>query len=422
MMQGKLHYAWAVLVSALMMSASMGIYVSLGQMYPAMSAELGVDPGLLAMSMVFGAAGMVVSAFLAGTLMQKVDIRILTSVCTVVVMAAIAAMSLTGKLWHLYALCAVMGLFAAPVFLVAAPVLVENWFAAKKGLAMGIVMAGAGIGAAVFSMVAPMLIASVGWRMAFAAFGAIGAAMILPFTLFVVRMSPADKGLEPYGYAAASNVASADGPADAAASPAPAAGKGMSAGAAYKTVAFWLLFLGIGLTSVVNTYSAILPTYASTLGMTDLMGPIGVAFAMGGVVFPLVMGPVTDKIGSVPSIVLNSLLIVAGFVLMLVGAGVAALILLGALLGANAGTIGRVLPPLFAAQAFGTKDYVKIIGTLNASMSLFGMVGSFITSGLLTATGSFNVVLLFGAGVGAAILLLFLGFAFTSRSLPAQWE
>lgn len=406
-------YAWAVLVGAFMMSASMGIYISIGQLFPAISGELNVNVGLLAMSMMFCSIGMTISAFLSGALMQKIDIRALLTVCSVVTMGAIAAISLSSQLWHLYALCIVMGLFAAPVFIVGAPVLVENWFAQKKGLAMGLVMAGAGVGSAVFNMLGAILVSSAGWRTTLVILGVIGLVMTVPFTLFVIRLTPADKGLKPYGF----DLKDAKTP-DAA----KAQAKGMSASSAYKTVAFWALFIGIGLSSVVNTYSAILPSYADALGSPNLMGPIGVAFALGGCVFPLIMGPLADKLGNVASIVINSAIIIVGFLGMLAGVSSAAILLAGAFLGANANTIGRVLPPLLASQAFGAKDYMKIIGTLNAGMSLFGMLGSLITSSLLAVTGSFELVFGFGVGVGIAILALFLLFNATSKGLAAKWS
>lgn len=70
----------------------------------------------------------------------------------------------------------------------AGTVMIDNWFK-KAGLAMGIAMA-SGIGGAVMNS-SGALIQSLGWRPAYAVLALI-AAVLLPFSLLVMKFKPAD--------------------------------------------------------------------------------------------------------------------------------------------------------------------------------------------------------------------------------------
>lgn len=101
-----------------------------------------------------------------------------------------------------------LGLGLAPLLYLAVPSLINAWCVKRVGFFVGLCMAFTGIGGVIFNPVGSALIASgpEGWRTGYLVFGVIILVVTLPFTLFVVRSKPADKGLEPYG---ASDIAGA---------------------------------------------------------------------------------------------------------------------------------------------------------------------------------------------------------------------
>ena len=84
-----------------------------------------------------------------------------------------------------------------------------------------------------------VIIANVGYQTAYLVNAILMAVLILPWTLFVIKRNPEDKGLKPFGFK--------EDAADAAESVAEA---GMPAKAALKTAAFWIVFFGVALTAL----------------------------------------------------------------------------------------------------------------------------------------------------------------------------
>ena len=77
-------------------------------------------------------------------------------------------------------------------------------------------MAFTGIGGVIFNPVGTYFITTVGWAVAYRVFALIVLVTTLPFSLFVVRSNPADKGLAPYGADGADEGAAADAKAESA--------------------------------------------------------------------------------------------------------------------------------------------------------------------------------------------------------------
>ncbi len=81
--------------------------------------------------------------------------------------------------------------------------LISQWFAAKRGFAMGLVMLGFAASMAIHPPLAQWLIDSGDWRSAFIWLGVISALLLLPGLVFLVFNKPEDLGLLPDGARAA---------------------------------------------------------------------------------------------------------------------------------------------------------------------------------------------------------------------------
>jgi MFS family permease len=109
--------------------------------------------------------------------------------------------ALTSNLWVLYGLFAVSGLTGFATFggnlLTTVPV--TNWFVAKRGRAVAIAATGGMIGTATMSLLAALLINTIGWRWSWATFGIVALVGILPAYGLFMRRRPEDVGLLPDG-------------------------------------------------------------------------------------------------------------------------------------------------------------------------------------------------------------------------------
>jgi len=109
-------------------------------------------------------------------------------------------LGLMQELWHFYLSYAIAGIGGAAIGIAPASVAVSNWFEKRRGLAIGIMSAGLGIGGMVIALlVGGYLIPTWSWRISYISMGLLIIVTIVPTALFVIRTKPSDMGLYPDG-------------------------------------------------------------------------------------------------------------------------------------------------------------------------------------------------------------------------------
>lgn len=104
-----------------------------------------------------------------------------------------------GTLWHLYVLSALGSLFFAGVSLIPLSTVISQWFRSKRGVAMGTILVGAGIGGLTAPPVANYIVESVGWRNTYLLLAGIMWVTVIPIAGLFLRRRPQDMGLLPDG-------------------------------------------------------------------------------------------------------------------------------------------------------------------------------------------------------------------------------
>lgn len=184
----------------------------------------------------------VVASLLLGILIDRFGVRRVLIPSVVLMGLAVASMSqLTGNIHHFYLMYLLIPLLGAGTLPASYARIVIAWFFRRRGLALGITLAGFGVGAALVPSVGQMLISSYGWRNAYLIFAAMIFLVALPASYFLIREKPADMNQQIDGDAEAGN-------SDALI--------GMSAVEASRTGSFWLilvafLLVGVGVASVI---------------------------------------------------------------------------------------------------------------------------------------------------------------------------
>ena len=233
-----IHYGWAMIavtfVTALVSAAAVGapgvFIVPLQKEFGWSTAEISS-----AMSVRFVLFGLM--APFAAALMNRYGLRNVTlTALTVIVASLILSLGMT-QLWQLVALWGfAVGVGTGMTALVLGATVASRWFAARRGLVIGILTASAATGQLIFLPILSGITAQVGWRWALAlmcvmlAIAAIG-------VLLVMRDRPSDLDLRPFG----------DTGTDPLPAPAPSQAPILAAalGAlrdAAKTRVFWILF------------------------------------------------------------------------------------------------------------------------------------------------------------------------------------
>jgi len=96
-----------------------------------------------------------------------------------------------SKIWQLYAFYAALGVVSDATTSVPYCLAVSRWFDRRRGLALGLTMAGLGLGSIVMPLVVHQVIAGYGWRSAFAVAG--GAILIVAVPLIALFMKEAPR-------------------------------------------------------------------------------------------------------------------------------------------------------------------------------------------------------------------------------------
>lgn len=375
------------------------------------TAGLGIDPTTLTFWITMYAIGMAVSMSYVGRLWVTVKTVPLLLVSYIISIAAMAAMSLYNEAWQFYISGFIIGLSGGCYFMVAAPIILTNWFAKRVGLAMGTAGILGSILIAILSPINAHLVQTYGWRTAYLLAALISLVIAVPWILLVIRFKPEDKKMRPVGWEA--------GMADitTGATDAP----GIPVKRAVFSVTFIAIFIAAGLAALFGGYRnlwglataqwgydpSMTATLISTTALFNVTGPI--------------IGMIIDKIGAFKTTYIClffSLLASVG--LFLVHAPVWLLLTLVFCFTFTDPVVG-VLTPLLVRESFGPKDYSKILGYVQIGIGLIGGFSTPIIATIFSLSGNnFNNSILFGAVISlAALVLVFLAFL-TKRKL--KWE
>jgi MFS family permease len=397
----KFFYGWIIVLAAtLIYSIAAGQIVSFGVFVNPMTDELGWSRASIT-----GAFGlyMIVMSIIAGVigvLVDRIGPRILCIIGGIVMGLGCYLCSHANTKLQFYLYFSLLGGIGFSCLFVSLQSTVPRWFIEKKGLALGLFLAGQGFGGLILSPLLQFWISQYGWRTAFVYLAVSTVCIIIPVA-FLLKKEPADMGLLPLG---------ADSDAsDKIKQDAPSLG-GYTLSEALKTGKFWIFsFLVIlFLIGVMMAQINMMPHFvdkgisakvaASALGLAAFFNSIG----------RLVMGSVSDKIGTKRS--LSICMALAALTLVWLVAvketwmAFAFVIPFGFAFG---GCVPQL--PKIISEQFGIKEMGGIFGIFTTVTVLGPAIGPALGGAIFDKTGSYNLAFALGAvsiSIGCAMFLL----------------
>lgn len=324
---------------------------------------------------------------IAGKLMSKIDLRAILSICAAIDGVTYLAMSQFSAVWQFYIAGVLLGIGTAPLIYLSVPTLINAWCKKKVGFFIGLCMAFTGIGGVIFNPVGTAFINSGadGWRTGYLVFGIIMLVVTLPFTLFVVRSKPSDKGLEPYG---AEEAVSQEG----AKSSEPVLG--VSASKAMKTSAFFAVAAFCFLITVNQTVYQFLASYCQSFTGSDIAAAAGIvasACMAGQAIGKVILGAVNDK-----SIKLGMFMGIGcgiiGVLLMWLLPFTVAVLMVGAFLFGFVYACTTVETPLLTRGVFGSRDYTNIYSRVSMAGTLGAVIASVFWGFIIDMPNGFSIM------------------------------
>jgi MFS family permease len=340
---------------------------------------------------------------LVGAWIDKYGSRKVMTLGALLMGSAFLLLSAMGALWHLYALNALAAVGITCCAWIPTLTLISNWFKKKRGLAMGIALTGIGFGGLVMAPLTALLIARLGWRLAFGALGVTILAIVATVVLAIVRSRPADIGLLPDGEAASAGPMVANAGADLAA--------GVELGQAVRAGAFWTLASGHFLWTFASlSIVGHLVAHLRDVGFASGTAAAALGLTVGAsVAGRLVVGYFADSASKRD--IMTAALAFSGLstalLLSIQSGGVLPLFVItyGFALGGIA-----VLFPLLVGECFGLLAFGKILGLVMIAATLGGAAGPVLTGRVYDVTGSYRLAFMFHVAVflTAAIAIRFL--------------
>ena len=404
--RGGFHYAYLIVLSCIVMTCLPCALVlsCAGIFFTPVSEFFGVPKASFTLYFSVLNLAMMATLPVAGKLLAARDARVVLSVATALCGLGMFGMASCQEVWQFYLVGIVLGVGVAPLIYLAVPTLINAWCVKRVGFFVGLCMAFTGIGGVIFNPIGTAIIQSSpeGWRQAYLVFGIIILVGTLPFTLFVVRGKPADKGLPPYG-AGEKDAADTDGAATVGT-------QGVSAADAMRTPAFWAIVAFCGLITLNQTVYQFLSSYALSFSnsLPQIAAASGVvaSAAMGGqAIGKVFLGSVSDhsvRLGAVCGIAGG----VVGVLLMLGMPSVLALLLVGAFCFGVVYAMTTVETPLLVRSVFGSADYANIYSRVSMVGSLMSAVAAVFWSLVIDSAGGYGLMFALSLVCMAACLAL----------------
>jgi MFS family permease len=316
-----------------------------------------------------------VFTLLSGWAADRIGVRPVMTVGVLLLSAGFYGLAHVETVGGLYALRFVMGLGLAGAGLAVCVVIVSRWFVSRRGLALGLMLAGTSLGSGILPGIFTRLIEAHDWRQA-ALYGAVAPLLLLPLVWFAIREWPARLGLAPYGGAAA-HAATLAGP-----------------DLSYRDIIarrdFWL----IGAAAFATFYSILAVSNNLFLHSKDLGFAPGESAALFvplfimGLVGKVVSGVLSDILGRKRVWILSLALMLAGAFLLVTlqkSLVMPAIALFGFGWGGNYSLLQAT-----AADAFGSRALGRVMGALTVLDAGGGALGPWVTSLLYDRSGSYH--------------------------------
>ena len=395
----RVFYGWIVVTAAAaIVGLGMGALFSLGVFLEPMAESMGWSRGAISSVALLNWIAMGLGSFVWGALSDRLGTRAVAVAGGLLLGLGLVLSSQARALWQLNLTFGVMVGFAVGAFYAPLTSTATKWFTARRGLAVGLVSSGIGVGILTIAPLARALTSAWDWRVALLVIGDLAWLVIVPVAL-LIREQPGDVGAAAMGGRAA-------------------AGREYATHEVLATPQFW----AIALTHFACCAAHSGPIFHMVTHATDQgIGPMTAATAFGvsglaSIAGRLGGGILADRFGARSTLLAGLALQAAMIVLYLFVREIGLFYLLAIVFGV---AYGGVMPlyALVTREYFGEKVMGAAYGGVFLVSTLGMGLGSFAGGVLYDRLGSYTWLYAGSFAIGAAAILLALTFR-APRALP----
>ena len=396
---GKLFYGWWIVAAAMVgLSAapSQFAFASLGLFIVPLGDEFGWNRAQISLALTCFTVTLAICLPLVGRLVDRFGSRRILVPSILVCGACLASIPLlVSSLWHFLLVFTLIGSLGAGANSLAYMRTIAAWFNRRRGLAIGLAMAGAGFSFAYVPPLVQGIIDAFSWRAAYLMLAAITICVAAPVVALMFRDTPAELGLGPDGTDERSGAASADD----------VSGFGVAESLRDRT--FWMLWavfclLSFSLYGLLPHLVPLLTDQgmsasqaalaASTVGITIIIARVGIGYLI-------------DRFFAPRVALLFFLASAAGIGLLAVNPTGVTAFLAAVMVGLSIGAEIDLLAYL-TTRYFGLRNFGAVYGLMFAALLVGTSAGPVSFGGVYELTGSYASILISCAALNTIACIL----------------
>ena len=380
-------YGWVIVGACFVILAmNTGLLYSYGVFFKHLIADFGwsrgATSGVHSLFMVVHGGFAIVMGWLA----DKFGPARVMAACAFIGGLGLALTSQINSLWQFYLTYGIIfGVGESAGFTITMST-TARWFIKRRGLALGIVASGAGLGTLILAPVAERLIAAFGWSTAYLVLGAAIWAVMIPSAL-LLRRDPAEKGLRPYG----SDEAVIE-MASIAQREVNAAETGIALRAAVLYKPLWVLFSIFFLFNFcLQMVMVHLVNYATDIGIASLIAATFISIiGLGSFVGRLLMGTASDRIGASNVLLICCIIMMAALAFLIFTRELWMFYLFAIVFGfAYGGEVPQM--PVLVGRFFGLRAVAALVGVVVFGATIGGAIGAWVGGQVFDVTQSYQL-------------------------------
>jgi MFS family permease len=325
------------------------------------------------------------------------------SVCGFIMGLGLVLTSQVNALWQLYVTYGIIVGIGVGAGFAPAMATTTRWFIKRRGLALGIVASGAGLGVLILAPVVERLIAAFGWSTAYFILGVTTWVVLIPSALFI-RRDPVEKGLQPYGMDESLptpdiNQQAGTGKAKS------ESGIALKAAARYKPL--WILFSVFFLFNFCLQMVMIhLVNYATDMGIASLIAATFISIiGLSGFLGRLIMGTASDRIGSNNALAICCAILMTTMVWLIFARELWMFYLFAVIFGfAYGGEVPQM--PVLVGRFFGLRAVAALVGVVVFGATIGGAIGAWVGGQIFDVTQSYQVAFTIAAIAGFVAVII----------------
>jgi MFS family permease len=309
-----------------------------------------------------------------GKMNDKLGPRIVMSLCGLLMGAGYMMMAFTGEIWHIYLFYGVIIAVGMSGGYVPLTSTVTRWFTgnSKRGLMVGISVAGVGLGTMIFPPLARWLIESYGWRTSYIVIGIAVLVIIMSAAQFLKR---APEQIIPN--LETGNIDTQQ--------------QGFSLRKALKTRQFWLItlaYFGFGL--ILQAIMVHIVLHVTGLGIPGTSAAT-MFIVLGGasVCARISMGSLADRTGNRSIFIVSFILLAVALLCLFIAREMWMFYIFAALFGFGWGGMVTSQSPIIA-DLFGMRSHGVILGLIVSTITFGSAIGPVMAGAIYDASGTYT--------------------------------